>query len=122
MRKALLAYGMGPKSKEALFLSAYLAGKWDMELVVLTVAATSRPDAVPDAEEPRSYLEDQGISARLIHEQGAVARTILRTAESQGADLIIIGGYAGSPFRDLVHGSVLERVLQGSTRPVLICH
>ncbi|MCI0395495.1 MAG: universal stress protein [Chloroflexi bacterium] len=118
--QALLAYDGSPKAREALFVAAYLAGRWQMPLVVVTVweKGDGQPPALVEAQE---YLAGHGVEARYISAAGPTAEAILTTAEAYGCDWLIMGGYGANPVVEVVLGSVVEKVLQESERPVLIC-
>jgi nucleotide-binding universal stress UspA family protein len=51
--------------------------------------------------------------------EGDAAEEIVRAAESQDADLIVIATHGHSGWRKLVTGSVTEKVVRTSSRPVL---
>ncbi len=128
---ALLAYGPGRKSDEALFVAAYLAGRWKIPLTVATVRneeATAKVlgKAVTNAsptplERARQYLETHDVQATYVEEPGDPARIILLNAEHYSADLIIMGGYESNPLLESLVGSTVDRVLRSTHRPVLIC-
>ena len=120
LRHALLAYDGSPKAREALFVSTYLAGQWRMELSVVSVLDGERvtPDTPTQAKE---YLETHGVPAAFVQARGPVAEAILETAEEQGCDLILMGGYGHSPVMEAMLGSVVDLVLRASRQPVLIC-
>jgi nucleotide-binding universal stress UspA family protein len=120
LNRVLLAYDDSPKAREALFVATYLAGRWDVPLVVLTVTEDDR--AARDASaHAKGYLEDHGVQATYIRERGPVATTILTVAEEQAADLIILGGYGLGPVAELAWGSTVEEILRSSAWPVLVC-
>lgn len=60
-----------------------------------------------------------GLRVSGIVEQGAVARTILAAAMTTDADLIVIGTHGYGGFDRLILGSVAEKVVRKSTRPVM---
>jgi len=117
---ALLAYDGSSKAQEALFIAAYLVGKWGISLSVITVnkdpSAGSNVQAVA-----QEYLQDQGIEATYVNQTGPAAETILEYASKQGYELIIMGGYSRQPVVEVVLGSVVDQVLRGTRKPVLIC-
>ncbi len=120
---ALLAYGPGRKSDEALFVAAYLAGRWKIPLTVATVrreenATASSPTSL---ERARLYLETHDVQATYVDETGDPARLILLNTEQYSADLIIMGGYESNPLLESLVGSTVDRVLRSTRRPVLIC-
>jgi nucleotide-binding universal stress UspA family protein len=50
----------------------------------------------------------------------APAEAILATAESQGCDLIFMGSHGRSGWGQLLLGSVTNKVLSHTTKPVLV--
>lgn len=117
--RVLVAFDGSPKAQEALFVSAYLATKVKLELVVLTVINhTSSGETLAQA---KKYLESQGASPTLVTETGNVADAILTTAANYACDAIVMGGYGFQPVLEVVLGSVVDRVLRESPLPLLIC-
>jgi nucleotide-binding universal stress UspA family protein len=105
LRRVLLAYDGSPKAQEALFVSTYLAGQWEIPLVVVSVVDQ----------------EQHGVRATFVGEQGAVSDAILRAAREHRSELIVMGGYGFSPMIEIVLGSTVDHVLRSSQYPVLIC-
>ena len=62
---------------------------------------------------------DCGVPADLVLRDGNPARQILNCAESLAADLVVLGTHGRSGFERFVVGSVAEKVLRKSPRPVL---
>jgi nucleotide-binding universal stress UspA family protein len=118
--RALLAYDGSPKANEALFVTTYLAGRWNISLVVVTVMENSR---IPSDTLTRAqiYLESHQVQATFIKESGAAPDVILKAAEEQESNLIIMGGYGHSPVVEVVLGSAVDQVLRASRQPMLIC-
>jgi len=103
-----------------LIIAAYLALRWDLALVVVT--ALEQGGAKPQAQAGAwEYLQSRGVTASYVIEQRSVAETILTTAESYRADVIIMGGYGVRPELEIVLGSTVDHVLRASLMPVLIC-
>jgi nucleotide-binding universal stress UspA family protein len=125
--RALLAYGPGRKSDEALYLATYLAGRWKIPLTVLTVkpkkesAAFKAGSSTALIERAHHYLESHGVEAQYLHEEGDAARLVLVNAESINAGLLITGGYESNPLYESLYGSTVDRILRSTHRPVLIC-
>lgn len=120
LRHALLAYDGSPKAREALFVSTYLAGRWPMALTVVSVLDGERV-TLETSRQAQEYLEAHAVPAAFAQADGPVAEAILETAEGQGCDLILMGGYGHSPVVDAVVGSVVDQVLRASRQPVLVC-
>lgn len=115
----LLAYDGSPKAKEALFLAAYLAGKWQKPLSVITVETAHTTEQQLD--DARSYLKKHDLKINYLYEQSPAADAILRAAERHNCDLIITGGYGFGFMREVVLGSAVDGLLRGSQIPMLIC-
>lgn len=119
LTRALLAYDGSPKAEEALFIATYLAGKWGLPLVVVTVAAGDVGQAT--LNQAQKYLEDHHVQATYVLEKGQVAEAVLGTTRDHSCDLIIMGGYGLNPVLEVVLGSSVDQVLRESEKPMLIC-
>jgi nucleotide-binding universal stress UspA family protein len=120
LSSAMVAYDGGAKSKEALFVAAYLAARWIIPLTVLAVEE-SGIDAEDMLEEADEYLHTRGVKANLVLREGIVSDTILRTAGDNSCQLLILGGYGSHPVVEFVLGSHVDAVLRQSRLPMLIC-
>jgi nucleotide-binding universal stress UspA family protein len=120
LSRPLLAYDGSPKSKEALYVAAYLAARGQVPLIIVTVTegGAVTPDTLAKAEK---YLDQRGVQTIPVSEYGPVAGAILRTAEAHDSDLILMGGYGYGPVAEVVLGSAVDGVLRASRQPVLIC-
>lgn len=119
LERPLLAYDGSDRSREALFLAAYLADRGNTALAVVAVAEGKREPAQL-LSEAAAYLETRGIEAALLEREGPTAEAILQAAEAHGSDLIVMGGYGRSPLVELLSGSVVDQVLRASRQPVLL--
>ena len=82
-------------------------------------AATAEANATLTAA--KQLFEARGIAvASTLVEGHAVFRGILDTAQSTGADLIIMGSHGRQGLKKLVLGSVAEQVLSHAHLPVMI--
>jgi nucleotide-binding universal stress UspA family protein len=121
LSRALLAYDGSPKAEEALFIAAYLAGRWQTSLVVLTVVE-GRPTLQAQAQaHAREYLESHGVEAEYLLESGPVDGTMLGVAGERECNLVLMGGYGHGPAVEVVVGSAVDTLLRESRSPVLIC-
>lgn len=120
LNRVLLAFDGSPKAKEALFVATYLAGQRNVPLVVVTVMGSDQKthDTLSHA---RDYVETRGVEGTYLEARGPVAVEILIAAEENDCDLIIMGGYGISPFREIAYGSTVGEILRSSSRSVLIC-
>ena len=117
--KLLLAYDGSPKAHEALFVSAYLAEKWRLPLVIETVQNKQVSKEI--AGQARTYLQQRNIQATFLEKAGDPAQIILDTARAEEISLIIMGGYGQNPLVEVVLGSVVDQILRTRDRPILIC-
>jgi nucleotide-binding universal stress UspA family protein len=120
LEHALLAYDGSPKGKEALFVATYLAYQWKVPLTVVTVSESGRTNQAT-LENAQDYLTKHKVEANLLQKNGEVAKTILKAAEEEKCDLIIMGGYGLNPLLEVVLGSTVDHILRAGKRPVLIC-
>jgi nucleotide-binding universal stress UspA family protein len=122
MDRALLAYDGSAKAQEALFVAAYSAQRWGVQLAVVTVLKDSSHERV--LEEAQAYLENQGITA-VYHQrprpESGTSQAILQVAAEADSNLLLVGGYQASPVMQVVLGSTLDRLLREFSQPMLIC-
>jgi nucleotide-binding universal stress UspA family protein len=128
LSRALLAYDGSPYSEEALYVAAYLGRRWDMPVTVVTVEESPRTTPAI-LENALTYLKQQQVHSRgffkspdpLVKDSTiAVARTILKTAEDQGCDLIVLGDTGYSPFVELFVRSTVDGILREARCSVLV--
>jgi nucleotide-binding universal stress UspA family protein len=121
--RVLLAYGGGRKAEEALFIGAYLCARWKSELTVVTVRRAGIDERAL-ADHARKYLEAHQLTTVRYEEirSASPAEAVLKVCEQTGCDLILMGGYEGGYFRELIFGSTVDRVLQKTNCSVMICH
>jgi nucleotide-binding universal stress UspA family protein len=103
-----------------LFVATYVAGRWGISLMVVT-ANENGHHAEEVLQRARDYLDSSGVEATFVAARGSAAEAVLRAAESDNSDLIIMGGYGYNPVMEVVLGSTVDQVLRESGRPVLIC-
>ena len=119
MDHALLAFDGSPKSKEALFVAAYFAEQWDIQL---TVFIGLEDQALNEAVQgyARNYLEFNEIEADFVAKPYS-SETLKTTSEEIEADLILMGGYSGWILKEMTVGSSVNYMLRESQLPILIC-
>jgi nucleotide-binding universal stress UspA family protein len=78
------------------------------------------------AQHLQEYLSNKRIPNQFLVEncdkQSDVARTILRVAEEQSADLVVVGGYGRSRIREIILGGVTDRLIRHAKIPVFFSH
>ncbi|MFA3920882.1 universal stress protein [Ruegeria hyattellae] len=116
----VVAWDGGRAAARALSDSLALLGR-QSRVTVLTVDKT---DLRASAADVVRHLERHSTSA--THEQIAaepgIARAILAFCQEQGADLLVMGAYEHSKFREDFLGGVTARVLRNAAVPVLLSH
>ena len=120
MTHALLAYDGSPKAKEALYLSTYMASRWNISLTIASVMERGRATD-ETLREAQSYAERHEVTPVLVTKSGDVAKGILETAQERKCDLVVIGGYGYSPIVEAALGSAVDQILRESDKPVMIC-
>jgi len=119
LQRALLAYDGSPKSKEALFVAAYLAERWHTALTVLTLLDGARV-LTSVLDYPRAYLDLHELPAEYIVATGN-ADVFLGSVRSHQADLIVMGGYSVSALVEVMGGSAVNYLLRQAPCPLLLC-
>jgi nucleotide-binding universal stress UspA family protein len=119
MDRVLLIYNGNMKSKEALFVAAYLADQWKISLTVLTLI--DREKVFRSTQDyARSYLASYGIPANFMIKDGPL-ETILDVVQEQKINLLLIGGYNGNALKEVMLGSTVNFLLREAECPMLIC-
>ena len=117
--RAVLAYDGSPKSKEALFVAAYLAEIYRTQLTVFSVNDGDRvPANVQDYA--RAYLEMHEIEADFIISDGPIG-VLNDVVRDRSIDLVLMGGYGVSALEEVVVGSAVNMLLREAKCPLLIC-
>jgi nucleotide-binding universal stress UspA family protein len=127
----LFATDFSPDAALALRHAKEAARGFDAEVIVLHVdetagAAPMSPDASQRREEARRELErlraelaEDQISATTLLRPGDAAREILNVAEARAVGMIVLATHGSTKSNNLLLGSVADRVLRHSCRPVL---
>lgn len=115
-------------AEQALGEARLLASATGCALVLATVAAerddAPAADAIAHAEayltEMAGELRADGLSARQRVLAGEPAEQILRAAEQERADMIVMATHGQGGWRALWIGSVASKVVEGASIPVLL--
>lgn len=119
MDHLILAYDGSPKGKEALYVTAYLANRYEKNLTVLVVDDDEeRGDKI--LSEAEDYLGECCKNAIFRYRSGRASKVILQVAKDEAADMILMGGYGLSPIWETLFGSTVDGVLRGTTIPVFV--
>jgi nucleotide-binding universal stress UspA family protein len=118
---ALLAYDGSPKSKEALFVAAYLGEQWQTRLTLITVIDPGRLDGSVQ-DEARRYLEMHEVEADYIVASGNGPAEILRAVQDRSCDVLLLGSYTYSPVMESMRGgTAVNPLLREARVPALVC-
>lgn len=147
IRKILGSTDFSLAGYPAILTAGELAGHFGAELVLLHVVQPAPPEplvplermaALPDGSDTAKYERDEenqaldelnrlvaerlpeGLSCRALVRVGSAADEIVRLSESEEVDLIVIATHGRTGWRHLAFGSVAEKVVRTSTRPVLV--
>ena len=130
--RILLATDLSPDSALALEMAKEVARHFGSDLVMLhvdegaevaplsEVAARRRERARCQLARASEELGREQISASALIRSGDPAREILHIARTQGVGLIVIATHGWSRSKNLLLGSVADRILRHAGVPVLI--
>lgn len=128
--RLLCATDLSSRSDRAVRRAAILAKETGAELVLLSVVDDDRPElllaserrAVTQqlADQARGMPEMQGLTPRLRVEVGDPFDAIIRAADEEKADLVVMGEHRRRLLRDMFIGTTIERVMRLGGRPVLM--
>jgi nucleotide-binding universal stress UspA family protein len=141
-RKILVPLDGSELAEKALPHATALAKGSGAEVILATViqltlgAGAAKLDAIPEAAAERRealraealiYLEKvqrdlkgQGVVAQCVALEGDVATTIIAYAERNSVDLVAMATHGRSGIDRFVMGSIAEKVVRGTVKPVLL--
>ncbi len=68
------------------------------------------------------YLRLHGTEAEELHPNAATPESLLMSAKTQGAAMIVMGAYSHSRFRETILGGMTNFMLRNANIPVLMAH
>jgi nucleotide-binding universal stress UspA family protein len=71
-------------------------------------------------EEVKREIETEGLKVHVKMPEGVPRKEILKTAEEEDVSLILLGSHGKSNLKEMLLGSVSEKVIRDSKRPVLV--
>jgi len=123
-------------SENATRHAIYLAKATAAQLVILHVVETSfawytaelyqqivselRDFGAEALQRAMAMAEEQGVTARSMSVDGHSGTAIVRIAESEGADLIVVGALGRSMVEEALVGSISQHVVRHAPCPVLV--
>lgn len=117
MDRALVAFDGSLKSKEAVFIASYLAERWQTSLTLLTL---SDDPNTPIQDYARDYLNLHKIEAEYVV-MGGSQETFMEIIKDRDINLVLMGGYSGNAWQEIIIGSAVNYLLRSATCPLLIC-
>jgi nucleotide-binding universal stress UspA family protein len=72
-----------------------------------------------------AHLAEHAVKVRVERvesDRRGLGELILAQAEEKGADLLVMGGYGHSRFREMLVGGVTRHVIEHATLPVMLSH
>ncbi len=114
---ALVAYDGSTRSKEAVFVAAYLAQRWGTRLTVMTI--TDDPDSNIQ-EFVRNYFTEHKVTAEFLIISGG-NEMFLQEIKEKNINLVLLGSYSGNALQEIFVGSVVNYLLRNAVCPMLIC-
>jgi nucleotide-binding universal stress UspA family protein len=120
IKRALVAYDGSPQADSALYAATYLAARWQVKLMVMTVLefGQAKQQALAKAKD---YLAQHEVEASFLQTRGRVADGILQAAAVHESDLILLGSYRYNALVEPLLGGVLDQLLKNSQTPLLVC-
>ncbi len=95
--------------------------------VVLVVGVMSGQDdeQAPQTDDMMAHLKRHGVTAEALRVkagEGDIGRLLLSTAKSLDADLMVMGAFHHSRWREFILGGVTLTVLEEATMPLFMAH
>ena len=136
VKKVLIAVDDGPTSEKVASIGFQLGKQLNAEIALVSVADTV--GLMPDGNMTRGELAEilkndykttqekladkvfKGIKVRSFIEEGKLFEAILKVTEEWETDLIVLGTHGGKGISHLLLGSVAEKVIHHSKKPVFI--
>jgi nucleotide-binding universal stress UspA family protein len=103
-----------------LEIALQLVKRGDRRLTILTVD-DGKDDRAASSFEAAVLAKEQGVDAKRLLVKGHAAEEILKAAQEENADLILIGAYGRSRFLAALFGSTVDDVVHNAAIPVMVC-
>ncbi len=139
LKKILVAIDGSPQSSKALGIAIDMARRFESKLYIVHVIeeqkymlAINYPPAYPEMvdsllrnarellDEATKKAVEQGVNTEQLLERGDAASKIIDAADNLGVDMIVMGSRGLRGVTKFLLGSVSERVVKYSKRPVMI--
>ncbi|GGP21896.1 universal stress protein YxiE [Thermocladium modestius] len=139
LKKILVAIDGSPQSSKALDIAIDMAKRFESKLYIVHVIeeqkymlAINYPPAYPEMvdsllknakellDEAAKKAMEQGVNAEQLLERGDAASKIIDAADNLCVDMIVMGSRGLRGVTKFLLGSVSERVVKYSKRPVMV--
>ncbi|HYD95813.1 MAG TPA: universal stress protein [Noviherbaspirillum sp.] len=124
-RRVLIAWDASTSATRAVTSAIPILKRAD-NVDVVVFNADDRGDA--HGEQPGAdiglYLARHGVKVNVVRQRTDidVGNALLSIATDLGSDMLVMGGYGHSRFREILLGGVTRTVLQSMTVPILMSH
>lgn len=112
---------------QAKYASSLPASADEVEAIILYVFTDNAEGDVPrsvtrvrSVKRAREHLETEGVETKILEDSMETVENILRTADEHEVDSIVLGGRKRSPAGKAVFGSVTQKVILNTDRPVVV--
>jgi nucleotide-binding universal stress UspA family protein len=122
-RRALIGWNDSHTAARALHEAVPLLESADS--VVLLTIAEAGADAEPSAEAAAQFLRRHGIRVEVRRQEADTddaGPALLAAAQAMDSDLLVMGAYGHTRWRELVFGGATDHVFRHMTLPVLLAH
>ncbi|SNS54809.1 Nucleotide-binding universal stress protein, UspA family [Noviherbaspirillum humi] len=125
-KRIVVAWDGGVQSSRAVSLAMpFLMQAEQVQVALFDAQAETPLDELPGADIGQ-YFARHGINVEVSRESAGddidIGNALLSHLSDFGADLLVMGGYGHSRFREILLGGVTRTVLQAMTAPVLMTH
>ncbi|HEU4689866.1 MAG TPA: universal stress protein [Vicinamibacterales bacterium] len=130
MKTIVCATDLSLRAALAVDRALVLARQHLARLILLHVVDDDQPRSIVDAEMARALetmearstelKENDGPGVEIEVRSGVVFQTIVSTARTEDADLVVMGAHRKRVLKEVITGTTLERVMRTGTHPVLM--
>lgn len=112
---------------QADYVSSLPEAAEEVEAIILFVFTDDSGSDVPrsvtrvrSVRRAREHLEEAGVEVTVLEDSMKTVDNILRNAEEYDVDSIVLGGRKRSPAGKALFGSVTQKVILNTDRPVVV--
>jgi nucleotide-binding universal stress UspA family protein len=96
----------------------------DVDVVVFNASPQSESHGELPGSDLAVYLARHGVTVNVINRRTDIdiGNSLLSLCADQASDLLVMGGYGHTRFREILLGGATRKVLESMTLPVLMAH